>query len=123
MSPEIRGIFDKAHAEMAPLFMELRAKKQELVAKIYSGADDSVTKGIVAEINSLQSRLTEAGAELNKHLAKAGVPLNPGMMQCPVLGSGYHGRGPGGPGGPGFHGMGGCAYLMNMAPSADAKNN
>lgn len=142
LTPEAVEIMQKHHATMGPLFMELEAKKQELDAKIYGGADEATVKALVAQVNSLQDRLTEAGAEMNKQLAKTGVTFNAGMVDCPALcagfqggkyGRGYHGGGygyhrggygyhggghghgymRGGPG-YGFHGPGGCPYVTSM---------
>ena len=119
MNPEVRDTIQKAHTAMAPVFMELQAKKQELTAKIYGGADENTIKGLISEINTLQGRLTEAGASMHQQLAKAGVPLNAGMMNCPAMGArGYYDQGQGWkghggprPGGHGFHG-GGCPNMQ-----------
>lgn len=112
ISPEAREALQKAHTALAPLYMELQAKKQELSAKIYGGADDSTVKGLISEVNSLEARLTEGRAEMQKQMAKAGLPMNPGMMNCASFAGGYHGHGwkGGGYGGPGYHG-GGCPYM------------
>lgn len=134
ISPEVRETYQKAHASMAPMFLELQAKKQELAAKIYGGADDATVKQLVSEVNALQTKLTEAGAALQQDLVKAGVPMHPGMMQCSVFGSGFHGAKGGyygrggyghggghghggygyGRGGYGYHGWGDCPAMMNM---------
>lgn len=129
MAPETREIVQKFHTSMGPLYMELQAKRQELTAKTYSGADENSLKGLVSEVNALQNRLNEAGADMHKQLAKAGVTLNGGMMNCPVMGGAFHGQGYGGRGfhggprhgGMGFHGAGGCPYYMQGGPSAQTQ--
>lgn len=92
-TPEAREALDKAHAALAPIHMELRAKQAELTAKIYSGADDKTIQELSREIGVLQAKLTEGRIAVQKQLVKAGVPLHSGGCFT------------GGPGG--MHGMGG----------------
>lgn len=109
LTPETREALDKAHAALAPVYMELQAKQAVLTAKIYSGADDKTVQELSREIGALQAKLTEGRIAVQKQLAKAGVPLHsdgylmggPGGMRgmdtpgCYGWGSGYgpHHRG------------------------------
>lgn len=99
LTPETREALDKAHAALAPIHMELRAKQSELTAKIYSGADDKTIQQLSQEIGALQVKLTEGRIAVQKQLVKAGVPLHSG---------GCFMGGMGGPGGMRGMGMPGC---------------
>lgn len=115
MSPELQETLQKSHAATAPLFMELQAKRQELTAKIYSGADDKTVQDLKTQVNTLQARLNDARVDLQKQLAKAGVPLGPGMSNCPGFGGGLGFHGP--RHGYGFHSQGyGPCYGGQQAP-------
>ena len=78
--------------------MELRAKQDELTAKIYSGADAKTIDALSKYINSLQARLTEARVAMQQQFAKAGVPIHAAGRGCNCLfaGGGMH-RAHGGP--------------------------
>lgn len=118
MTPETRQMMEKAYNDIAPLQLELRAKQQELTAKIYGGADDKTVQQISAEVSALQKRLTEARVKMQQDFAKAGVPMNCGGMMGGMMGGrAFHG--PDGRGGPcpafGGHGYGhGYGYGHGM---------
>jgi hypothetical protein len=126
LPPEAYDIMQKSYTETAPLFLELRAKQAELSAKIYSNADDATIQGLVKEITDLQTRLTQARVTMNKQLAKAGVPLNSALGNCPGFGMGggfgYHQRGFRGMG---FHrnGYGPCGGQGAPLPPPDQRDD
>lgn len=104
LTPEMHQMMEKAYNDIAPLQLELRAKQQEMTAKIYGGADDKTVQQLSSEVSALQKRLTDARVKMQQDFAKAGVPMRYG---CPMGGAkGFHG--PMGRGGcPGFgHGHG-----------------
>lgn len=122
LTPEMQQMMEKAYNDIAPLQLELRAKQQELTAKIYGGADDKAVQQLSAEISALQKRVTDARVKMQQDFAKAGVPMQYG---CPMGGGrGFHGGGP--MGGKGFHGpmgfhggmggYGGCPGMGMMGP-------
>lgn len=125
VTPEMRQMMEKAYADIAPLQLELRAKQQELTAKIYSGADDKTIQELGKEVTNLQARLTQARIKMQQDFAKAGLPIH--MGGCPMGGGGMmgHGMGPGmmGPHGgymhgpKGYHG-GPCPGYYDRAPEA-----
>lgn len=78
MNPEAYALVEKDLMEAAPLRMELRAKKDELTAKIYQNADDMTIDKLAKEIASLQARLTQSHIKIQKQLAANGVPLHIG---------------------------------------------
>lgn len=98
VTPEMRQMMEKAYDAIAPLQLELRAKQQELTAKIYGGADDKTIQELSGQVTSLQTRLTESRIRMQRDFAKAGVPMF--MGGCPMGGPGMHG----GPGMTGMHG-------------------
>jgi hypothetical protein len=104
INPEAQKIVEKAYLDSAPLFLELRAKKEELAAKIYSGADDATVDNLNRQVLDLQSRLNNSRVAMHKALAKAGVPLASAMSNCPVMGFGGMGFHHGAQRGIGFHG-------------------
>lgn len=102
-TPEMHQMMEKAYNDIAPLQLELRAKQQELTAKIYGGADDKVVQQLSSEVNALQKRLTDARVKMQQDFAKAGIPMQFG---CGMMGDGMMG-GRGFTGGcPGFGGHG-----------------
>ena len=132
VSPEARESIRKAHDALTPLMVQYGAKRAELAAKIYSGADDKTIQDLAKEIESLHSQVLEGRIGLLKQMAKAGLPMGGfhggmmgGMMDdgmgCPMMG-GHGGRmGGHGPmmGGPGHKGRGGCPG-MPAGPAGDA---
>lgn len=136
LTPEMHQMMEKAYNDIAPLQLELRAKQQELTAKIYGGADDKTVQQLSAEISALQKRVTDARVKMQQDFAKAGIPMQYG---CPMGGGrGFHGGPMGGKGfhGPmGFHGGmgghgGGCPGMGGMMtgpgpamPDADGASN
>lgn len=138
VTPEMQQMMEKAYNDIAPLIMELRAKQDELTARIYGGADDKTIKDLTDSVVRLQGRVTEARAALQKQFVKSGVPLHaagclgfaPGMRGgCPgMAGAGGmmgHGFGPGMRGGcqGGMMGQGyghghGHGYMPAPAPGA-----
>jgi Spy/CpxP family protein refolding chaperone len=82
ISPEMRRMMEKAYDDIAPLQLELRAKQDELTARIYGGADDKSIRELADAVSRLQSRLGEARVDMQKQFAKAGVPLRSGRG-CP----------------------------------------
>ena len=133
LTPEMHQMMEKAYNDIAPLQLELRAKQQELTAKIYGGADDKTVQQLSAEVSTLQKRLTDARVKMQQDFAKAGVPMGYG---CAMGGGrGFHGPmgrggcpGYGGHGGPGF-GHGGPGHGPGMMghgpalPDADGVDN
>ena len=131
LTPEMHQMMEKAYNDIAPLQLELRAKQQELTAKIYGGADDKAIQQLSAEVSALQKRVTDARVRMQQDFAKAGIPMQYG---CPMGGGkGFHGfmggKGFHGPmGDRGFHGpMGGCPGFMTgpgpALPQADGTGN
>jgi len=74
ISPEAQKILQSARDNMAPLVQDLRAKREEFTAKVYSGADSKVTDALRKDIVRLQTQVTEARLTLQQDLAAAGVP-------------------------------------------------
>ena len=107
ISPEARESIRKAHDALTPLMVQYGAKRAELAAKIYSGADDKTIQDLAKEIESLHSQVLEGRIGLLKQMAKAGLPMG-GMM-------GGHGPMMGGPG---HKGRGGCPG-MPAGPAGD----
>jgi hypothetical protein len=105
VTPEMSRMMEKTYNDMAPLLLELRAKEDELTAKIYGGADEKVIKELTEAVGRLQARVTEVRVNMQKQFAKAGVPLRGGLGCADGyghMGGGRHGHG-------GGYGMGGCA--------------
>lgn len=103
-------MMEKAYNEIAPLQMELRAKQDELTAKIYGGADEKTVQDVSKQVIALQTRLTEARVKMQQQFAKAGLPLR--QSGCPMMG------GMGMMGGMPHHPMHG-QMMMDAAPDAD----
>lgn len=97
-SPEMQQMMEKAYNNIAPLQLELRAKQQELTAKIYSGADDKTLRQLTEEVNALYKRVLEARVQMQREFARAGMPMH--MGNCPMGGGGM--------------GMGGMGMGMGM---------
>ena len=96
LSPEVRESLRKAHEAMAPVFMQYQAKRAELTAKIYSGADDKTIQDLSKEVERLHTQILEGRVNIQKQLSKAGVPLRGfrgGMWGCPGFMDGGHGPG------------------------------
>ncbi len=110
LSPEVRDSIRKAHDALTPLAVQYKAKRAELSAKIYSGADDKTIQDLTKEVERLHGQLLEGRVGLQKQMAKAGLPMrghggmmgggmmDGGMMDCAGMG------GHGGKGGKGGHG-------------------
>lgn len=90
-TPEARQMMENAFNAMAPLIMELRAKQDELTAKIYGGADAKTIEALSKEVISLQTRVTEGRVAMQQQFAKAGIPMQFGQGGCMPMGSGPHG--------------------------------
>lgn len=131
ISPEARESIRKAHDALTPLMVQYGAKRAELAAKIYSGADDKTIQDLAKEIESLHSQVLEGRIGLLKQMAKAGLPMGGfhggmmgGMMDdgmgCPMMGGHGGMMGGHGPmmGGPGHKGRGGCPG-MPAGPAGD----
>lgn len=138
ISPEARESIRKAHDALTPLVVQYGAKRAELAAKIYSGADDKTIQDLAKEIEGLHSQVLEGRIGLLKQMAKAGLPMrgfhHGGMMEdgmggCPGMGGHGPMMGGHGPmmGGPGHKGRGGCPGGMpagddgGKAPAAGKK--
>lgn len=125
ITPEMRQMMEKAYNQMAPLQLELRAKQQELTAKIYGGADDKSVQQVADEVTTLQKRLTEARVKMQQDFAKAGIPMHGGGCMFgngPMGGPGKMGHGMGGHGMMG-HGMGGHGMMgQGNGPAMGGQN-
>ena len=98
-------MMEKTYNDIAPLLLELRAKEDELTAKIYGGTDEKTLRELTENVGRLQARVTEARVNMQRQFAKAGIPLRGGLGCADGyshMGGGRHGYG-------GRHGMGGCA--------------
>lgn len=121
ISPETRQMMEKAYNDIAPLQMELRAKRAELTAKIYGGADDKTIQDLTAQVNALQNRVTQARVKMQQDFAKAGVPLRGGMGGNCMMGGGGPGMGMHGGYHGGYHGgMGMYGGGMGRGPAGPA---
>lgn len=90
-SPEAQKLMESSYNTIAPLLMELRAKQDELTAKIYSGADAKTVDTLSKDINSLQAKVTEARVAMQQQFAKAGVPIHAaGRGNCLFADGGMH---------------------------------
>lgn len=96
-SPEAQKLMESAYNSIAPLMMELRAKQDELTAKIYGGADEKTIDALSKEVSRLQAQVTDARVKMQQQFVKAGVPMHAGgCMFGPGPGMGMHrGYGPG----------------------------
>lgn len=114
VSPEQRQMVEDAYSAIAPLQLELRAKRQELTAKIYGGADDKTIQTVADQVKALEARLSEARLGMQKNFAKAGMPMHMGRGGgCPGYGPGHMRHGYNCPGyghGPMRHGFGCPGY-------------
>lgn len=108
VSPEHQQMMAESYDKIAPLQLELRAKQQELTAKIYGGADEKSIKATSDEVNALQARVTAARMEMQKRFAAAGIPMHMGRgAGCPGFGAAHMGHGDNCFGfGRGYHGGG-----------------
>lgn len=99
MSPETQAAMQKHWNTVDPLRQQLFAKQAELDAKIASGASDAEISSVTKEINNLSAKLTEAQVQMQREMAKQGMPYGGHM-------GGYGHRGGMGYG----HGGPGCCW-------------
>lgn len=92
-SPEARKLMESSYNTIAPLAMQLRAKQDELTAKIYNGADAKTIEALSKDVNQLQTQLANARLDMTQQFAKAGVPLHYAGRGCPFMGGGMYGGG------------------------------
>lgn len=121
-SPEAQKMMQDAYTSMAPKMLELRAKRDELTAKIYSGADQASIDALTREMNALQAKVNEERVKYQQQFAKAGVPMH-ASGRC-MFGPGMGSPRAGGPGmdghmGRGFGHMGGMRGHGPAMPPAD----
>ena len=115
LSPEVRDSIRKAHDALTPLAVQYKAKRAELSAKIYSGADDKTIQDLSKEVERLHSQLLEGRVGLQKQMAKAGLPMggHGGMMGGGMMGGNMMGGNMMGHNGGGMRhggGMMGCGW-------------
>ena len=82
MTQEQQAVMQKAYDTINPLSQQLYAKQAELNAQIAAGADDKIIQGLVGEVNSLNSKLVEMQASVQRQMVKNGIPANGYMMNC-----------------------------------------
>ncbi|MDL2266589.1 hypothetical protein LJC46_01190 [Desulfovibrio sp. OttesenSCG-928-G15] len=117
-SPEMQQMISDAYQKIAPKLLELRAKRDELTAKIYEGADQATIDGLKRKVDELQSVLNSEHVKLQQQFAKAGMPLHMGG-RC-MMGFDHRGMGPGPKGMMGGHrGMHGFGHGPAMPPAPD----
>lgn len=89
-SPEAQKMMEQAYTQVAPKMLELRAKQEELTAKIYGGGDEKTIGELTRQVERLYTEVTEAQVKMQQQFAKSGIPMHHG--------GGYHYGG-----GPGWH--------------------
>lgn len=125
-SPELQKMMEDAYNRMAPMLLEVRAKRDELTAKIYGGGDQASIDALTKQVNELQAKVNTEHVKIEQQMAKAGLPMNAsgrcmfgpgprGMM------GGMHGMGPGHKGmGSGMKGMHGGMHGGGHGPAMNA---
>ena len=92
-SPEAQKLMEDSYNAMAPLVMELRAKQDELTAKIYGGSDEATINSLSKDVNRLHDQVTQARVSMQQKFAKAGIPMYQAGRGCMGMNMhrGWHG--------------------------------